>query len=1268
MKKKLIALMLAFSMVVGPVSSAVAAEPEFSDGSQVLQESEIFGDTEGFQDEEFQDAEFWDNMEENSRFGDANKLTLPQQPYEETIPVGDNVYATLKYEKTADPEDNSLMLSSAVISGTGPMWNYLEDGKTLDNAHANPFFGKTNNYLQTIIIENGVTSVSDYLLANAYEVRNITFGNSIKRIGKHAFENCFRVETLNLPDGVEELGESSFQECGRFTEVNMPDTITKLGNSCFQGCDSIKTIKLPSTLTNIPSNAFSNCLNLENIVIPESVVSIGSHAFSYCKSLVEIVLPPNLETIGYAAFMGCNNIKSIVVPKSVINIGTDTFWRCSRLESIVFNAGCSLDIPGNMFYQCINLKNVTLPEGITGISNSAFSQCIRLQEITIPKSVSDIDPTAFEGCDNLSKINGYSNTAADRYAHQNGITFESLGGEGPIPTQKIKVGDDVLAVIEGNTLTLKGSGATYDYWSEFDDWYNGDKSQITDIAFEGNITYIGNYFFNGFNGIKEVNFPNGLMQLGIAPLCQCKAIEKITFPSTLQEIPAIAYEWDWTTSLDNLKTVIIPEGVKAIGKYAFSNCHSLESCVIPEGVEVIGEYAFSNCRSLESCVIPEGVTQIGNNIFDNCTLLKDLTLPSTLDTIPELGMISNTGSDNTGLNLVNVNISDGVKYIGENAFYKCLSLKNIALPHSIIGIFDRAFYGSGLEKTALPDKLQHVGYAAFCECSALKAVQFSSATPLFDDMVFAYTGIETVNWPQSISVIPSGIFNSCYDLREVTIPEGVVKIDRAAFSYCTSLKEVSIPESMTDIGDENFWECSSLAKISIPKSVTYFGNDVFYNCRKLTVYGYTDSMAERYAHNNSVRFVSADYKVVFKNAGKTVTTQYVLKGENATPPTLTKDGYILSWDGDYTDIQEDMIINAIWTKINGGGTIPPYNPDSSPVKYTVTFMDRGKVVKTEKVASGEGADLPFIQRYGYDLAWDKEFAKVTSDITVNAVWTVIKPSKVTSLTAEVLPKYIRLSWDESEFTGYYLVYRKLAAEKDYTQVAKTTKILWNDKTVKVGTEYQYKVLAVRSVEGKKYEGVDSEIVKAKIGTPEIGKIYTSGNLNYKVANSKEVTVTSLAKAVAELTIPASVSIAGKSFKVTAIDHKAFYKNADIINVKISNNVTYVGQYSFYQCPNLETVKFGKNVQIISTCAFAQCPELGNIVLPGKVSRLGAKVFYHCPKLKSLTIKTLKLEYIGKKGLAIDRSTVIKVPSTKYAPYKKMITKSVKFAATKVVKL
>ena len=506
---------------------------------------------------------------------------------------------------------------------------------------------------------------------------------------------------------------------------------------------------------------------------------------------------------------------------------------------------------------------------------------------------------------------------------------------------------------------------------------------------------------------------------------------------------------------------------------------------------------------------------------------------------------------------------------------------------------------------------------------------------LVERSAFSNTGISAMNWPKNATSIPDG-----------------------AFVY-TNLKEFTVPEGVTEINLQAFYGCTDLIKISIPRSVTYIGSDVFANCRNLTIYGFRDSAAEAYAKANTIKFVSADYKVIFKDNGRTKKTEYVTEGQNATPPTLdAKAGYTLSWDTDYTNITEDMVINAVWTKkdsgSSGGGTTIIVTPSES-TKYTVTFKDRGEVVKTEKVKSGDAAEYPFITRNGYKLSWDKDFSKITANITVNAVWTVIKPEKVTSLTAESGKKSIALSWDETEYAGYYLVYRKADSEKEYTQVAKTTKILWTDSKAVPGTQYSYKVVAVRSLSGKKYQGAESDVVTTKIGTPQIGDTYSVGDLNYKLTGTKEVTVTGLAKVTDTLVIPSSVTISGKVYKVTAIQDKAFYRNEDIVNVTIGNNVVNVGKYAFYQCSGLETG------------AFTQCPNLENVTLPSSIRKIGAKAFYQCTSIKIFKINGSALEYVGKKGLAINKTVTLRLPKKPYSSYRKLIKASSVYVKTKFVK-
>ncbi len=76
-----------------------------------------------------------------------------------------------------------------------------------------------------------------------------------------------------------------------------------------------------------------------------------------------------------------------------------------------------------------------------------------------------------------------------------------------------------------------------------------------------------------------------------------------------------------------VETIVIKDGIKAIGKSAFTNCTNLTAVSFPETLETIDRMAFWNCKSLRSLVIPQSVTTIEKNAFSDCISLESVTLP-----------------------------------------------------------------------------------------------------------------------------------------------------------------------------------------------------------------------------------------------------------------------------------------------------------------------------------------------------------------------------------------------------------------------------------------------------------------------------------------------------------------------------------------------------------------------------------------------------------------------------------------------------------------
>lgn len=984
-------------------------------------------------------------------------------------------------------------------------------------------------------------------------------------------------------------------------------------------------------ITSIGRYAFSNFKKLKNLNLGNDIKKIGSSAFVNCVSLQELNIPEQVTEIGWYAFQGCSLLKKVNLSDSVTEIGNSAFKDCALLNEVDMSDNLST-IGDEAFYNCKELRHIFFPKTLTKVGKKAFIKWIGgdallvLSDIHYPGLKSDWD-----------KIDGV-NYKVKREA-----------------TLTEKVHFSVYHNSKAATCTSPGYGG---YWS-----CNS----------------------CGGKGFSDKECRNNIDTLLI--------IE-----------PALGHQWD--------DGKIVTKDGKTVLEHTCKRCQSVKYEDIKENIEITrqgmkwldhnsvelkfqsnikGTYYIEKVKRGENAPKID-ITQAGTLIEANTTVTaKVADLPEDEVDI-YVCIVSESDESNYGTvmfqpisserprliastikfgdNITAYIEDDTIIFSGNGTIYDTDDMD--------IGDAEDIWWGNGIDKrkikhvifkedggaitrignyllgsfenlkdVKLPNGLLEIGEGAFFDCNNLMNIDLPEKVRLVERSAFSNTGISAMNWPKNATSIPDG-----------------------AFVY-TNLKEFTVPEGVTEINLQAFYGCTDLIKISIPRSVTYIGSDVFANCRNLTIYGFRDSAAEAYAKANTIKFVSADYKVIFKENGRTKKTEYVTEGQNATPPTLdAKAGYTLSWDTDYTNITEDMVINAVWTKkdsgSSGGGTTIIVTPSES-TKYTVTFKDRGEVVKTEKVKSGDAAEYPFITRNGYKLSWDKDFSKITANITVNAVWTVIKPAKVTSLVAEADKKSIALSWDETEYTSYYLVYRKADGETEYTQVAKTTKVLWTDSKAVPGTQYSYKVVAVRSLEGKKYQGADSDVVTTKIGTPQIGDIYSVGDLNYKLTGTKEVTVTGLAKVTDTLVIPSSVTIGGKVYKVTAIQDKAFYRNEDIVNVTIGNNVVNVGKYAFYQCSGLETVKFGKRVAIINTCAFTQCPNLENVTLPSSIRKIGAKAFYQCTSIKVLKINGSVLEYVGKKGLAVNKSVTLKLPKKVYTRYKKLIKASNIYSKTKFTK-
>ena len=300
----------------------------------------------------------------------------------------------------------------------------------------------------------------------------------------------------------------------------------------------------------------------------------------------------------------------------------------------------------------------------------------------------------------------------------------------------------------------------------------------------------------------DLVIPEGVTDIDRGAFRQCKKLESVVFPNSVDRIPANLFFENAT-----LKSVVLPAHV-SVGSKAFHFCAALESVTLTRGGEdaappvqedaVIGDEAFSWCMKLKHFEFPEGIRSIGKMAFINCDM-ESVELPS------------------------------GVETIGEQAFCQCAAMKTLHLPDSVKTIGAEAFLNCFvLEDLKLPAGPVDFGKHAFESCFALKQFKFPplSSTEL-PNILYNCRGLETVELPAGITSIGENAFESCHELKEITIPEGVETIEYRAFAGCPKLERVSLPASLKTLESAAFGWCAALKEIAIPESMKRIAADAF---------------------------------------------------------------------------------------------------------------------------------------------------------------------------------------------------------------------------------------------------------------------------------------------------------------------------------------------------------------------------------------------------------------------------------------------------------
>ena len=247
----------------------------------------------------------------------------------------------------------------------------------------------------------------------------------------------------------------------------------------------------------------------------------------------------------------------------------------------------------------------------------------------------------------------------------------------------------VIATFEDTTgvLTISGSG-TMKNFSNSNSPIRSILGSVKELIIEDGVQNIGDYAFgdNYTYGRKSLTgLTNG----------------SIVIPNSVTSIGKYAFYYGYS-----ITSIEIPNSVTSIGDYAFYECSKLSSAKLSSSLGSIGAYTFYNCTTLPSIQIPDSVTAIGNDAFNGCAKLTSVEMPSSLTSI----------GANAFYNckvLSSIEIPDGVTSIGDKAFYNCYKLASIEMP-GVTSIGNSAFYYcEGLTSITIGENCTNIGDNAF---------------------------------------------------------------------------------------------------------------------------------------------------------------------------------------------------------------------------------------------------------------------------------------------------------------------------------------------------------------------------------------------------------------------------------------------------------------------------------------------------------------------------------------------------------------------------